>query len=143
MNGFAVIFCGFGLALAAAGAVSAAASPKTVAPAGPPPPAMQAALDAAKGPAPTPSFGSIPPLPKDVRSVKAWKTDVLTTKAEGAALTHEAAVEPWTLHDTEVWADEEKAQAVPPAPMTKASEEDTEAFAAALRARAMAPPRKR
>jgi hypothetical protein len=141
MNGSTGKYCGLGLALAlGVGGAAFAAKPADTSQ---PPPAMKSAFDAARAPASYPSFASVPPTPKDVRPLSAWKTAALTTKSEGAALTREAAAEPWTLHDSEVWAAEERAGAVPPAPVTVASEADTEAYAAALRARAMAPSRKR
>jgi|HubBroStandDraft_1064217.scaffolds.fasta_scaffold137507_2 hypothetical protein len=141
MNGSTGKYCGLGLALAlCAGGTALAAKPADTSQ---PPPAMKSAFDAARGPAAYPSLASVPPTPKDVRPLSAWKTAVLTTKTEGASLSREAAVEPWTLHDSEAWAAQERAEATPPAPVTVASESDTEAYAAALRARAMAPSRKR
>jgi hypothetical protein len=109
-----------------------------------PNPATQHAIAEASKNAPYPTFAQIPPLPTDVRSIVAWKASVLSLKAEGAQLAEMAAAEPWTLGDTEGWADRERAEAAPPPPITTpSSEADTEAFAAAMRARAMPPPRKR
>ncbi|HEY1426314.1 MAG TPA: hypothetical protein VGF50_06545 [Caulobacteraceae bacterium] len=103
----------------------------------------QAFAEAAKA-APFPTFAQIPPLPKDVRGMSAWKASVMTMKGEGAQLAEAAATEPWTLGDTEGWAARERTEAAPPPPITQASSPaDTEAFAAAMRARATPPPRKR
>ena len=99
---------------------------------------------AAREQAPYPTFRSVPPRPTDVRPVKAWKAAVLATEARRDELTRMAAAEPWTLHDTEGWAEQERQVANPPPPITTpSSQSDTEAFAAALRARATPPPRKR
>lgn len=106
-------------------------------------PAVRLAIGEAHAKAAYPSFASIPPRPTDVRSIKAWKQSVTTTQAEGDQLLREAAAEPWTLHDTDAWADTERGQAAPPRQITQPAESDTEAFAAAMRARATPPPRKR
>jgi hypothetical protein len=138
MNGFAAKYSSL-TALAALAAATAAAAQ---APA-PGPSATKAAIAEAERHAAYPSFASVPPLPKDVRSLKDWKTSVTTTQAEGVRLTREAAAEPWTLGDTDGWAARERSQAIAPPPITAPSESDTEAFAAAMRARATPPPRKR
>jgi hypothetical protein len=138
MNGFAAKYSSLTALAALAMATAAAAQ----APA-PGPSATKAAIADAERTAAYPSFASIPPMPKDLRSLKAWKASVTTTQAEGAKLAREAAAEPWTLGDTNGWADRERSQAVPPPPITSPSAGDTEAFAAAMRARATPPPRKR
>jgi hypothetical protein len=133
------------LTLVGAGLAAPAAAQPTLAPppVHPNPVTLHAIAEASES-APYPTFGQIPPLPADVRSLGAWRASVLSIKAEGAQLTEMAAAEPWTLGDTEGWADQERAQAAPPPPITQPSTEaDTEAFAAAMRARAMPPPRRR
>jgi hypothetical protein len=149
MNGCMVKYSALAAALLLAGAgfaAPAAAQPKPTLnppPVRPNPVTQQAITEGHKGGA-FPTFASIPPLPKDVRSMAEWKASVTGLKATGAALTEMAAAEPWTLGDTETWAAGKRAAAAPPAPVTEpSSQSDTEAFAAAMRARAMPPPRKR
>jgi hypothetical protein len=132
--------CVLALTLALAGATAAA--PLTL----PPPkpgatyaPATSSAIGAAEAPAPYPTFASIPPFPKDVRPVSAWKTAVLAIKGEGAQVDAQAAG-PWTLNDSEAWAAQERAEATPPPPVTTPSDLDTAAYAAAMIARATPPP---
>ena len=141
MNGFRAIFASVtGTLVAVLGSGALAAPAVTATPA----PETTAAIAAAREQAPYPTLGSVPPRPTDVRPVKAWKAAVLATEARRDELTRMAAVEPWTLHDTESWAEQERQAASPPPPITNAaSEADTEAYAAALRARATPPPRKR
>jgi hypothetical protein len=133
------------LTLIAAGlAASAAAQPTLKPPPMQPNPVTQQAFDEAAKSAPFPTFSQIPPLPADVRSMHAWKTSVVTLKSDGAHMADLAAAGPWTLSDTEGWAERERAAAAAPPPVTQpSSEADTEAFAAAMRARAIPPPRKR
>jgi hypothetical protein len=142
MNGFRAIFASAAALAAMGGAVAVhAAAPMSAAT---PSPVTTEAIAEARKPAAWPSLASVPPAPTDVRSLKAWKAAVLTTRAEGAELARQAAAEPWTLHDSEAWANEERDAAIPPPQITTASSEaDTEAYAAALRARATPPPRKR
>jgi hypothetical protein len=141
MNGFRNIFASAAATLAALAASGAFAAPTNP---GQPSPLTTEAIAAARAKAPFPTFASVPPKPTDLRSIKAWKSSVLGIRAEGADLARLAAAEPWTLHDTEGWADEERqAASPPPAITTPSSEADTEAFAAAMRARATPPPRKR
>jgi len=141
MNGFRAIFASATAALVAVAGSGALAAPTTAPTQAP---ETTAAIAAAREKAPYPSLASVPPRPTDVRPVKAWKSAVLATEATGDELTRMAAAEPWTLHDTDAWAAEERQAAIPPPPITTASSQsDTEAFAAALRARATPPPRKR
>ena len=141
MNGFRAIFASAAATLAAVAASGALAAPKTLPTQAP---ETTAAIAEARAQAPYPTLGSVPPKPTDVRSVKAWKSAVLASEALRDDQIRMAAVEPWTLHDTEGWAEQERDAAAPPRPITTASSEaDTEAYAAALRARATPPPRKR
>jgi hypothetical protein len=141
MNGVRAIFAsvtGTLVALLGSGALAAPTTTATSAP------ETIAAIAAARAKAPYPTFRSVPPRPTDVRPVKAWKAAVLATEARRDELTKMAAAEPWTLHDTESWAEQERQTANPPPPITTpSSEADTVAFAAALRVRATPPPRKR
>jgi hypothetical protein len=148
MNGCMVKFPAAAVVLAILGAGLAApagAQPVLTPPrAGPPNPATEQAIAAARQSAAYPTFASIPPLPTDVRPLASWKSAVMTVRDDGAALTEMAAAEPWTLSDTDGWAGRERAEAAPPPPVTTASSQaDSEAYAAALRARAIPPPRKR
>ncbi|MGH6955470.1 MAG: hypothetical protein ACREEW_02255 [Caulobacteraceae bacterium] len=120
------------LTVAPALAASSASAPA------PAPPELSQALIKARQPAPFPTFASVPPLPKDVRPVKAWKAAVVATKRAGAEAVETADATPWTLNDTEAWAETMRADAAPPPPVT---EPDTAAFVAAARARATPPPR--
>jgi hypothetical protein len=125
-------------------AASAAAQPTLAPPPMHPNPVTEKAIADASQSAPYPTFSQIPPLPSDVRSMHAWKTSVVTLKSDGARMADLAAAGPWTLGDTEGWAERERAAAAAPPPVTQpSSEADTEAFAAAMRARAIPPPRKR
>jgi hypothetical protein len=134
----ALVLIGVGIAASAAAQTTLAAPPMH------PNPVTQQAFDEAAKSAPFPTFGQIPPLPGDVRSMHAWKTSVVTLKSDGARMADLAAAGPWTLNDTEGWAERERAAAAAPPPVTQpSSEADTEAFAAAMRARAIPPPRKR
>jgi hypothetical protein len=142
MNGFRAIFASAATAAALGGALAAQAATPATPPT--PSPVTTAAIADARKPAPWPTFASVPPAPTDVRPAKAWKSAVMTTRGEGAELALAAAAEPWTLHDSEGWANQERAAATPPPQITASSSPaDTEAYAAALRARATPPPRKR
>ena len=146
MNGCMANYSALAAALTLIGAglaAPAAAQPKLNPPPVRPNPVTQNAMAEASKAAPFPTFAQIPPMPTDVRSMAAWKVSVTTLKAAGARLTEMAANEPWTLGDTEDWAERHRTRATPPPPVTTASQADTEAFAAAMRARAMPPPRKR
>ncbi|MFI4973974.1 MAG: hypothetical protein ACHP84_05495 [Caulobacterales bacterium] len=90
-----------------------------------------------------PTFSDIPPAPEDIRSVGAWKRAVTAIKNDGYQLHAQAASEPWTLADTEGWAGKMQEIAKAPPPLTTPSDGESEAYAAALRARATPPPRSR
>jgi len=139
MNGCRVKYWSIAVGWALACAGAAAAQPVIHAPpAQPPSPVTTAAIAGAEARAPYPSFASIPPSPKDVRSVAAWKASVIEIKTEGADLVRLIAAQPWTLNDTEAWAADERAIATPPPQIAVGG--DTEAFVAAMRERAMPPP---
>jgi hypothetical protein len=148
MNGYPANKCALSAALMLIG--TGLAAPAAAQPTVSPPPVVRAnptterAIAGARQSATYPTFGQIPALPADVRSMSAWKASVMSIKAQGVQLTETEAAEPWTLGDTDNWAGQERAAAAPPPPITQpSSEADTEAFAAAMRARAMPPPRKR
>jgi hypothetical protein len=97
----------------------------------------------AAAPTPYPTFGQVPPTPKDVRKLADWKAAVLATKGAGAETVGAARATPWTLSGTEAFAAKARAEATPPPPVTTPSGSDAEAIAMAERARASAPPRRR
>ena len=93
--------------------------------------------------APYPTFKQVPPAPKDVRSVPAWKAAVVAVQKDGKALAQQQAAQPWTLSGTDDWAARARAEASPPPPITSAPDPATEALVAQMRARAKQPPRRR
>ena len=119
----------------AAGRTAAAPAPQPSAS-----PVVSAISDAEK-PAALPTFASIPPAPTDVRPFQAWQSSIADTKRVGAATAAEAAAEPWTLSDTQGFADRARAEAAPPAPMTTPAQGDTDAFVREMLRRATPPPR--
>jgi hypothetical protein len=138
-----VIYSGCAMALTLTLANAAVAAPLTL----PPPkpgatmaPATTGAINAAEAPAAYPTFASIPARPTDVRPLAAWKTAVLTVQDEGARLNALADIGPWTLADTEAWAETERAAATAPPPTAAPTGLDTEAYAALMRQRATPPP---
>ncbi|HZZ87501.1 MAG TPA: hypothetical protein VFE13_04110 [Caulobacteraceae bacterium] len=101
------------------------------------------ALAEAAKPLETPTFASIPPAPKDVRPFTAWRAAIADTKAVGRQAYAEGEAGPWLLADSEAWATRERAEAVPPAPMTTPAEANTDAFVREMIRRATPPPRAR
>jgi hypothetical protein len=98
--------------------------------------------ESAKTPGGYPHFASIPPVPKDVRPIPAWRVAVLDELAARRALEAEAVAIPFTLANTEAWAQTEHAK-IPPAEAQDVSADEareSEAYAAAQRARATPPP---
>ncbi len=79
-----------------------------------------------------PTFAHIPPAPTDVRPFVAWRAAIADTKHVGAQTDAEAVAGPWTLSDTQGWADRARAEANPPAPMTAPAQGDTDAFVRAM-----------
>ena len=122
---------------------SAAAGAALAAPAPPPnasPVTLGAMAEAERGAA-YPTFAGIPPVPKDVRSFQAWRGAILAIEKTGRDMDRMAAVEPWTLSDTEGWAAARRAEAIPPPPLTRAQDPGLDAVVAAMRERAKQPPR--
>jgi len=101
------------------------------------------AIAAAERPAPYPSFADVPSVPKDVRQPGDWKRDVVAARLSGAQLQRLVEREPFSLSDTEAFAERLRAEAQPPAPVTTSSQAETEALVKAMKARAMKPPRPR
>ena len=89
-----------------------------------------------------PRFSQIPTVATDVRSVPAWRSAVIYEWGQKRQTEREAAAIPFTLANTEAWAQRTRAK-IPsdersqPTPNVS---EQTEAFAAAERARATPPP---
>jgi len=88
-----------------------------------------------------PSFCSIPPTPKNVRPVAAFKAAVVRTRVAGAVVLRQSGPETFSLSGTEAFAEGAKHEAAPPPVMTEPQAPGTEAFAAASRAKA-APPKR-
>jgi hypothetical protein len=104
--------------------------------------AVAADVEAAeRSPGPYPRFSKLPPPPKDVRPAIAWRSAVADELALKAKTEHETAAIPFTLGDTDAWAANARsrvsADQAHGAPADTA--EQTEAFAAAERARATPP----
>lgn len=89
-----------------------------------------------------PQFKALPPFPTNLRAASAWRgsvEDALSTKRSVEAT---AAQIPFTLADTEAWAQAERSH-IPPgqwAPPAADSQAKTQALAVALQARATPPP---
>jgi hypothetical protein len=90
-----------------------------------------------------PTFKQVPPAPKDVRSIPAWRTAVVAVQKDGQQLAQQEAAQPWTLSGTDAFAARARAEANPPPSTMSASDPATDAEVAAMRARAKEPPRKR
>jgi hypothetical protein len=129
---------GWALSIAAAGALVAGGAVLADAPA-----RVSATVANAPQHSRYPTFKQVPPAPKDVRSVPAWRTAVVTVQKVGQQLAQQEAAQPWTLDGTDGWAARARAEATPPPPITTASDPATEAMVAAMHARAKEPPRKR
>jgi hypothetical protein len=96
---------------------------------------------AGRAPGPFPTFAQIPNVPTDVRTLDEWRQVVGETLDEKRATDAEVRDHPFTLADTEGFAQAQRdkippAEAAPPADDTAAAE----AFAAGHGARANAPP---
>jgi len=102
---------------------------------------VPAAIGQAEKATARPTFASIPSAPTDVRPFRSWQVAIADTKHVGEATAAEAAAEPWTLSDTQGFADRARAEAAPPAPMTKPADADTDAFVREMLRRATPPPR--
>jgi hypothetical protein len=125
------------LALAALTAGSAMAAPT-------PQPSASPALTAiseGEKPAVRPTFAQIPAAPTDIRPFVAWRSSIADIRQVGVQTAAEANAGPWSLSGTEGWADQARAEAVPPAPMTKPVQGDTDAFVREMLRRATPPPR--
>jgi hypothetical protein len=90
-------------------------------------------------PHPYPSFCSIPPVPKNVRSAQAFKTAVVATRVAGARLVRRTAPTTWTLEDTPGFARTARSEAAPPPPVPTSG--TTQDFIDKMRARATPPPK--
>ena len=93
-------------------------------------------------PGPYPRFAQVPPPSTDVRSVPEWRAAVVSEWGDKRQTERQAAAIPFTLANTEAWAERSRAK-IPasersqPAPSVA---EQSEAYAAAQRARATPPP---
>jgi hypothetical protein len=99
---------------------------------------------AARTPGPYPKFASIPPIPKDVRPLSAWRQSVADANAEKRQLETEAAALSFSLAPGEAdgWAQAQRDK-IPAGELTPPAADSTslaESFAAQARARATPPP---
>jgi hypothetical protein len=132
----AQVFVGFfALASSTAGQVMAEPTPQPSAS------AAVTAIKAGEQPAARPTFAQIPAAPGDVRPFVAWRSAIADIRQVGVQTAAEAHAGPWTLSGTEGWAEQARAEAVPPAPMTKPGQNDTDAFVRDMLRRATPPPR--
>lgn len=92
-----------------------------------------------------PRFGDIPQLPTDVRTPAEWRLAVNSTEQARAELVRATAPSTFSLSGTEAFAERVRAMVgFDPADVpTAADAAATEAWAAAMRARATPPPRPR
>ena len=86
-----------------------------------------------------PTFAQIPAAPTDVRPFVAWRASIADIRKAGVQTAAEAHAGPWILGGTEGWADQARAEAVPPAPMTTPGQRDTDAFVREMLRRATPP----
>ncbi|HEX4198217.1 MAG TPA: hypothetical protein VHZ26_12320 [Caulobacteraceae bacterium] len=91
---------------------------------------------------PYPRFSQIPALPKDVRPLSAWRARVSQTLAEKRQVDAANAAYPYTLQDTQAFADTQHARipATEAAPPSADAASASDAYAASVRARATKPP---
>jgi hypothetical protein len=122
----------------------ASANPFTFGPIDPSSPVAADVRAAEHAPGPYPKFSTVPAPPKDVRPVSAWREAVYDTWALKKKTEADAAAIPFTLtgKDTSAWVSQQLAkipssETAPPAADAAAQ---SEAFAAAKRARATPPP---
>jgi hypothetical protein len=95
-----------------------------------------------RAPGAFPRFTQVPAVPTDVRPIADWRTAVVGEWRVKTKTEHEAAAIPFTLANTEDWAQRTRKkipadQTVPPA---VSATQQIEAFAATERARATPPP---
>jgi hypothetical protein len=96
---------------------------------------------AQQAPGPTPKFSQIQAVPKDVRPLSAWRATVTDALAKKHELDAANAGYPYSLQDTQGFADTQHAR-IPPAESTPSADASsaTDAYAASVRARAKKPP---
>jgi len=96
---------------------------------------------AVKPDAPTPTFASIPPRPKDLRPVRQFGVAARQVDKAATDLAAQTADDKFTLNDTATFAAQAQAAAGPDAgPTPGQAAAETDAFAAAMRKRATPPP---
>ncbi len=98
--------------------------------------------EAARTPGSYPHFAAIPPVPNDVRPASAWRSAVRSELTEKQTVEADAAATPFTLSNSEAWAQAELAR-IPQGELKPVAPEgaaESEAYAAAQRARATPPP---
>lgn len=86
-----------------------------------------------------PTFAQIPPVPTDVRPVRAWGPAAKQVELAAAQLMRDTAPSTWTLSDTDTFAADARRRAGP-VPAAESTTAATEAYAKELRKRATPPP---
>lgn len=143
-TGRALLLCAAAVSVAACVTVPAV-EPYADAPVDPNSPAAAAIQAQAARDAGFPSFESIPEVPTDLRTDEGWRLAVTEVEDDRVALLNATAPSTWSLSGTEAFAERMRdlidfdASDVPPAGQAA----ETEAWAAAMRARATPPPRPR
>jgi hypothetical protein len=97
---------------------------------------------ASRSPGPYPRFSQVPAVPTDVRPVPVWRNAVIGEWADKRQTEREAAALAFTLGGTEAWAESMRGR-IPRDELSRPTPNATdqsEAFAAAERARATPPP---
>ena len=126
-------------AAAPAAAAPAAGCAPVVATAAPASPAEMLARARLGGP--FPNFCSIPPVPKDIPTAAAYKSQVVDVRLDGRLLERQTAPSTFSLGDTDAFSAAVRGEAAPPPPITTPDEGDTAAFVKAMRAKATPPKR--
>lgn len=119
--------------------------PYAEAPVDPSSPAAAAIQAQAVQPGAWPTFEGIPEMPTDLRTDEGWRLAVNTIEGDREALLQATAPSAWSLHDTDAFAARMQALVdFDPSDVPSAGQAaETEAWAAAMRARATPPPRPR
>ena len=104
-------------------------------------PAAAQVRAAQQAPGPYPKFSQIPNLPTDVRPLSAWRSTVEGALAKKTEVDVATAAYPYSLHDTEGFAEATHAR-IPPDQATPSTDaaKASDAYAASVRARATKPP---
>jgi hypothetical protein len=141
MNGFRTKYSTAATAALLVGLLAAGAGVAATKPPASVSPVTASALAEAGNANTAPTFAAIPLAPTDIRGFRAWRGAIADLKAVGAQTDADGKAGPWLLDGTEAWAEHERAEADPPAPMTTPADGDTAAFVREMIRRATPPPR--